>query len=481
MFRHNKKAFVFNTALCYDGFGRFRKGDVTRMLFSSLTFLLFFLPFVLIVHQILPRTLQNPFLLVSSLLFYAWRDLRYLPLFAGLLLLSWGAGLLIASLKNRNVRRAVLAGAVAIPAGTLLGYKIYASYGPNPAADPITGSSLPLGISFFLFQLIGYLVDVYREDTPPEKNVVAFGTFAFLFPQLVAGPIVRYSEIRKPLHALRRPGSADLNSGAVRFVKGLAFKVLLANRLGEAWNALSGISGSSVSSWLGILCFSLQIYFDFYGYSLMACGMGQMLGFSFPENFRDPYLSRTVSDFWRRWHITLGTWFRDYVYIPLGGNRKSLLRTLVNLFFVWMLTGLWHGAMPNFLLWGFWYFLFLAMERTVLKSVWARHPLLSRIVTLFAVVLGWVLFAFEDPARLASFTVRLFSFAENGVFLFSLRQYGLLLLVALLCLASPLTGKITGWLAARPIQAAVMCTVLLVLCMASLANATYNPFLYFRF
>ena len=451
------------------------------MLFSSLTFLLFFLPFVLIVHRVLPRALQNPFLLVSSLLFYAWRDLRYLPLFAALLLLSWGAGLLIAFLKSRNAWRAVLTGAAAILAGTLLGYKICAAWQPYPEPGSLTGSSLPLGISFFSFQLIGYLADVYREDTPPERNLAAFGTFAFLFPQLVAGPIVRYSEIRKPLHELRRPGAEDLNAGAVQFVKGLAFKVLLANRLGEAWNVLSGISGSSASSWLGILSFSLQIYFDFYGYSLMACGMGRMLGFPFPENFRDPYLSRTVSEFWRRWHITLGAWFRDYVYIPLGGSRKGLPRTLTHLFLVWMLTGLWHGAAPNFLLWGLWHFLFIALEKTVLKTAWRRHPLLSRIVTLLAVILGWVLFAFDDPGRLLSFAGRLFSFAENGVFLFSIRQYGLLLLAALLCTATPLTGRIAGWLANRPVPAAAVCAVLLVLCMAALANASYNPFLYFRF
>ncbi len=450
------------------------------MLFSSMTFLLYFLPAVILVHAFLPRRAQNAFLLAASLLFYAWGDVRRVPLFALLLCVDWGAGVLLGRVRRPAGRRALLAAGLACNFGALLFYKYTAfllgAMGIEAAFTQ--GLTLPLGISFFTFQAAGYLIDVYRGSVAPERSPTAFGTFIFLFPQLIAGPIVRYSDLREALHARRRPDGAALDSGMALFVAGLAAKVLLANPLGEAYQALCAPEGDMAAAWLSLAAYSLQIYFDFLGYSLMAVGIGRMLGFAFPRNFNHPYAAASVTDFWRRWHITLSSWFRDYVYIPLGGSRRGPGRTALNLLAVWALTGFWHGADWTFLLWGLWYFLLLSAEKFLLRDRLPR--LLQRILTLLGVMLGWALFVSDGLPAFAAYLGRLFSFRLDGSALFWLREYAALFAAAVLLCVPRVTDGLKH-LCRRPVLRWTAAMGLLLLCIAALARSTYNPFLYFRF
>lgn len=453
------------------------------MLFSSLTFLLYFFPLVILIHAILPGRLQNGFLLLASLLFYAWGEVRHTPLFAALLLLNWGAGLLIARTDGQTARRLLLAAGLAGDFGALLFYKytgfLLGTLGLHPAF--VSDLTLPLGISFFVFQAAGYLMDVYHRKTEPERNPVSFGAFLFLFPQLIAGPIVRYSDLAEALHQKRRPEAQALESGMALFAAGLAAKVLLANPLGEAYAEMQAVAGDMICAWGSLAAYTLQIYFDFLGYSVMAVGMGRMLGFRFPRNFNHPYAAVSVSDFWRRWHITLSGWFRDYVYIPLGGSRCTKARTALNLLVVWALTGLWHGADWNFLLWGLWYFLLLSVEKFILAG---RRPLpavLRRGLTLLAVMLGWALFVSDGLTGFGVYLSSLFSFRVTGQGMFWLREFsGILALGTLLCIPRVAEGIQALCRRHAPLRyAAVLGAVLLSL--AALANNSYNPFLYFRF
>lgn len=453
------------------------------MLFSSLTFLLYFLPAVVLVHYFLPRRAQNPFLLPASLVFYAWGDVRRVPLFAGLLIADWGLGLLIGRAKNKNARRLFLLLGLSCSFGALLFYK-YSAFLLGiagiewPAARELT---LPLGISFFTFQAAGYLMDVYRGKVQPERDPVAFGTFIFLFPQLIAGPIVRYQDLKDALHTKRRPDGSALDSGMALFALGLGAKVLLANRLGAMYTELRAYPGDMGCAWLSLIAYSLQIYFDFMGYSVMAVGMGRMLGFSFPRNFRDPYAARSVTDFWRRWHITLSSWFRDYVYIPLGGSRRGKARTALNLLAVWALTGLWHGADWTFLLWGLWYCAWLMVEKFLLRGREIRPAFLGRLLTLICVALGWALFVSDGLKDFFSYAQALFCFRFSSGTLFWLREYALLLIV---CAALCVPGVVKGFKRlARKYPALRFAAVIgiVLLSIASLARSTFNPFLYFRF
>ena len=451
------------------------------MLFSSMTFLLYFLPAVILVHAFLPRRAQNPFLLAASLLFYAWGDVRRVPLFVLLLAVDWGAGVLLGRVRNAAGRRALLAAGLVCNFGALLFYKytgfLLGAMGIQAAFTQ--GLTLPLGISFFTFQAAGYLIDVYRGTVEPERSPAAFGTFIFLFPQLIAGPIVRYSDLREALHRRRRPDGAALDSGMALFIAGLAAKVLLANPLGEAYQTLSAPEGDMAAAWLSLAAYSLQIYFDFLGYSIMAVGIGRMLGFAFPRNFNHPYAAASVTDFWRRWHITLSSWFRDYVYIPLGGSRRGQGRTALNLLAVWALTGLWHGADWTFLLWGLWYFLLLSAEKFLLRDRLPR--LLQRVLTLLGVMLGWALFVSDGLAGFAAYLGRLFCFRLNGSALFWLREYAVLFAAAvLLCVPRAVEG-LKRLCRRRPVLRWAAAVGLLLLCIAALARSSYNPFLYFRF
>ncbi|MBR6187043.1 MAG: MBOAT family protein [Clostridia bacterium] len=453
------------------------------MLFSSLTFLLYFLPAVALIHYFLPRKAQNPFLLLSSLLFYAWGDIRRVPLFAGLLIADWGLGLLIGKTERPQKRRLWLILGLLCSFGALLFYK-YTAFLLGIVGVRLRMAQemkLPLGISFFTFQAAGYLIDVYRGKAAPEKDPVAFGTFLFLFPQLIAGPIVRYQDLQKALHQKRRPDAQALDGGMSLFALGLGAKVLLANPLGAMYTELSAFSGDMACAWLSLIAYSLQIYFDFMGYSVMAVGMGRMLGFSFPRNFRHPYAARSVTDFWRRWHITLSAWFRDYVYIPLGGSRRGAGRTAVNLLCVWLLTGFWHGADWTFILWGLWYFVWLAAEKFLLRGREIRPAFLGRALTLLCVFLGWALFVSDGLADFGAYAQSLFCFRSGAGALFWAREYALLLLVsAVLCVPKAVEG-VKGLARRYPALRFLLVIALIALSVASLAKSTFNPFLYFRF
>ena len=453
------------------------------MLFSSLSFLLYFFPAVILIHFFLPRQLQNPFLFFVSLFFYAWGDARFVPLFFGLLVVDWGCGALLAKVEKPGVRRCLLTLGVIVNMGSLFLFK-YARFfldvlGWNAPAFVV--SALPLGISFFTFQATGYLADVYRKRTKPENNVFAFGAFLFMFPQLIAGPIVRYSDLSKALHQKRRPDSAALETGMALFIGGLAAKVLLANPLGAfSVEMRTLMEADTLCAWLYLLCYSLQIYFDFLGYSVMAVGMGRMLGFSFPRNFNHPYAAASVTDFWRRWHITLSGWFRDYVYIPLGGNRRGTARTILNMLAVWSLTGFWHGASWEFILWGLWYFITLTVDKYLLERLKAPGAV-RRLFMYFCVGVGWMMFNADGAHNILPMLGSLVTFHGEGHALFWLREMAPLLAVSTLCCV-PAVVEGAKKLARRftVLRFGVM-LALLLLSLAALTENSYNPFLYFRF
>ncbi|MCL2498497.1 MAG: MBOAT family protein, partial [Symbiobacteriaceae bacterium] len=357
---------------------------------------------------------------------------------------------------------------------------------------PLWGIPLPIGISFYTFQTMSYSIDVYRNQVATQKNFISFAAFVTMFPQLIAGPIVRYIEVAKELQ--EREESVPLFAqGVEKFVLGLGYKVLLANTCGELWvrfKALPTTSLSALSAWLGIIAYALQIYFDFAGYSQMAIGMGEMLGFKFPQNFNYPYVSQSITEFWRRWHMTLGTWFREYVYIPLGGNRRGLKITLRNLAVVWLLTGIWHGASWNFLLWGCYYGLIIILERVGLGALLEKLPrALRHIYTLFLVLLGWVLFEAENLAWGRGFLAALFGVQGLGwgdhLFRYEALSYGTILLISML-VATELPEKLLAKVAHRLPRSTYwlrfgVTALGLGLSLAYIIDSSYNPFLYFRF
>ena len=341
-----------------------------------------------------------------------------------------------------------------------------------------------LGISFYTFQIASYVIDLYRGKIRSEKNPLTLGTYLVMFPQLIAGPIVVYSRVSEELHE-RRITLEAVSDGIQTFILGLASKVLIANTVGRLWDDLAQKGYANISmplAWLGVIAFTLQIYFDFNGYSLMAIGLGKMLGFNIPQNFDFPYISKSLTEFWRRWHMTLSGWFRDYVYIPLGGNRKGSARTYVNLFIVWFLTGFWHGAGWNFILWGLFFFVFLSIEKSFFLAFLEKHGAFARIYSLVFIGLSWMIFAITDMSQLGVFFTRLISFTsleycEDAVYY--LRNYGVVMLLGCVFSTPILSGvyaKIKGRFAGIAVQ-----IVLLFLCVCYLADASYNPFLYFRF
>ena len=452
------------------------------MLFSSLTFLFYFLPVVVLIHYFLPEKWQNPFLFVASLVFYAWGEIRYVPLFFALLALDYGVGRLIGHTQNAAAMRWLLAAGIAADIGSLLYYK-YSGFLLNTLGMGgrfNTPNMLPLGISFFTFQAVGYLVDVYRRKTEAEKNIFAFGTFLFLFPQLIAGPIVRYGELKTALHMRRKPAADALDKGMALFIAGLASKVLLANPLGALSNELHAMTGDTACQWMHLVAYTLHIYFDFWGYSVMALGMGKMLSFTFPKNFDHPYAAPSISEFWRRWHITLGGWFRDYVYIPLGGSRKGAARTLLNTLIVWFLSGFWHGAGWNFIFWGLWFFVALIIDRHILKAL--RLPaIVRRLFMILCVVMGYALFSADSLQEARMTFAALFSFRSGGNVLFWLRDNILLLIVSLACGVPAVIENGKRLLIRHTVLRCLTMLAVLLLCLAALAKSSYNPFIYFRF
>lgn len=361
----------------------------------------------------------------------------------------------------------------------LLGFFKYANFFFGNLLPSIP---LPIGISFYIFQSMSYVIDVYRNDAPMQRNVLTFGTYVTLFPQLIAGPIVRYADVAQMLET-RHENVSQFSSGVQRFILGLSKKVLLANPMGNLWNLLQ-VQEGTLSAWVGLLAYTLQIYFDFSGYSDMAIGLGRMFGFEFLENFNYPYISASITEFWRRWHISLSTWFKEYVYIPLGGNRKGLHRQILNILIVWLLTGLWHGASWNFVLWGGYYAVLLIAEKAFLLKALKKAPrFLRHIYTMFAVMLGWAIFFFEDLHSLSSFLPKLFSGEASAAALPLILGYLPLLITALIA-ATPLC-KLLFRNRQNPAVFAyckiLLCAVLLLLCVAALASQSYNPFIYFRF
>ena len=467
------------------------------MVFSSLSFLTLFLPLTLAAYYISPRRARNAVLFAVSLVFYAWGEPVYVLLMLFSALSDYAHGLLLEKWDGRpGLRRAALVSSVCINLG-LLGFFKYAGLAVSTLNSalgtslPVPAVALPIGISFYTFQTMSYTIDVYRRKCPAQHNLLTFGCYVAMFPQLIAGPIVRYVTVADELHS-RRESFDGFYEGVCRFLIGLAKKLVLANGAGALWEAVSAQAPaqlSALSAWLGILAFAFQIYFDFSGYSDMAIGLGRMFGFTFPENFRYPYLSRSVSEFWRRWHITLGDWFREYLYIPLGGNRVSVPRNLFNLAVVWLATGLWHGASWNFLLWGGYFGLLLILEKFVFGKLLQRLPaFFGWLYTALAVLLGWVLFAFEDAVAGLSYLSAMLGGGAGGADAFALRSLldsaGLLLLCALG--STPLcAGALRQLKAAHPRLHAVLTAALLAagfaLCLTYVVDAGYNPFLYFRF
>ena len=466
------------------------------MVFSSTVFLCIFLPLVLLGYYICPKRGRNLFLLIASLVFYAWGEPKYVFLMIFSIIVNYVFGLLMDKFR-RNSRRLklMLVLSVVVDLGLLGVFKytdfiisnLNAAFG---ASFDLLKLALPIGISFYTFQAMSYTIDVYRGDVKVQRNIIDFGMYITMFPQLIAGPIVRYADVEEQLHE-RRVTAQDFSEGAMRFVVGLGKKVLLANQIGALWSEIYALGGSSsaLMAWLGAIAFTFQIYFDFSGYSDMAIGLGRMFGFKFPENFRYPYQSVSITDFWRRWHITLSTWFREYLYIPLGGNRRGFARQALNLLIVWTLTGFWHGAGWNFVLWGLYYFAVLFVEKLFLLKALDRAPkILRHIYSLLLIVLGWVIFACDDITVLLPFIGSMFGAngALGGLDLYWLTTKAVLLIIC--CVASTELPKklmisLGGRLGERPafILKSVLTLLLLGLSMVFLIGDSYNPFLYFRF
>jgi len=461
------------------------------MIFSSLPFLFFYLVAVLAVYKLSPLKLRNLILLVVSLFFYGWGEPVYIIIMLLSIVVDYVHGMLVERWRedDRKARRAV-ASSVFFNLAILVFFKYWDFIAGNLNALtglqlPVLGLPLPIGISFYTFQTMSYTIDVYRQDAPVQKNPIAFGAYVTLFPQLIAGPIVRYKSVADQLEE-RREDLDKFVSGVRRFTVGAAKKVLLANAIGQLWDqSLASQNLTAVGAWLGLAAYAFQIYFDFSGYSDMAIGLGRMFGFEFLENFNYPYISRSVVEFWKRWHISLTTWFREYVYFPLGGNRVPKWKWIRNILIVWTLTGIWHGAGWNFLLWGLYYGAWMLAERLFLGKWLEKLPgAVRHIYTMFIVLIGWALFAVEDMGRLGAYFSSLFGGGGwfSAVDGYRLRTY-LPTLVILIVGSTPLMGKLWDRLGERTRAVLQPLLVLgaLILCTASPVDAGYNPFLYFRF
>ena len=457
------------------------------MIFSSIEFLLWFLPIFLIVYGITPRKYRNLTLLVGSIVFYAMGDVRYLPLLMISILCNYFLGLHLAKRSPKTLWRKKLLLILTLGANlaVLLWFKDWGG-----------SAGLPLGISFYTFQILSYQIDVYRGEVSREYSFLKFATYVSMFPKLISGPITRYGDISDSLTE-RTFTVRGLEDGMKLFILGLAAKVLLADRVGILWHEVQVTGFESISTplaWLAAIAYSMEIYFDFWGYSLMAMGLGRMMGIELPANFRRPYMARSVRDFYRRWHMTLGQWFCRYVYIPLGGSRQGELRTIFNLLVVWMLTGIWHGAGWNFLFWGLWFAFFLILEKLFLGDILESVPkVFGRIYTLAVVLISWVFFALESPGEILAYLQAMFGMNRigpvNSLAMFLCNEYLVLLVIALVAclplgsrLVHALKSSKTGpAMALYRLGEKVIPAVLLLLSVAYIVDASYNPFLYFRF
>lgn len=466
------------------------------MVFSSTIFLCVYLPLVLLGYYICPKKGRNLFLLIASLVFYAWGEPKYVFLMIFSILVNYIFGRLMDKHRENKKRlKLMLVLSVVIDIGLLSVFKytdfiitnVNAIFGAN---FDLLNIALPIGISFYTFQAMSYTIDVYRDDVRVQKNLIDFGMYITMFPQLIAGPIVRYADVQDQL-AERSVTTADFSEGVMRFVVGLGKKVLLANQMGAVWSDIYALGGdvSALMAWTGAIAYTFQIYFDFSGYSDMAIGLGRMFGFKFPENFRYPYQSVSITDFWRRWHITLSTWFKEYLYIPLGGNRRGLARQALNLLIVWSLTGFWHGAGWNFVMWGLYYFVILFIEKLFLLKALDKLPKFFRhVYALLLIIIGWVIFASDDVSVLLPYLGSMFGAngAIGGMDVYTLLTKAVLLIIC--CIASTELPKKLFLSAAGAMNEkaaftlkSVLMIALLALSMILLIGDSYNPFLYFRF
>lgn len=463
------------------------------MVFSSLTFWFFYLPCVLLIYYAVPKKVRNIALFVVSLAFYGWGEPVYILLMLFTIFVNYIAGILIEKASGNQKKRWLwLVLSVVVNLGLLVFFKYSGMIADTLNLLPFvnidfTAPALPIGISFYTFQAMSYTIDVYKEDTRAQHNPIIMGTYVTLFPQLIAGPIVRYKDVEDQM-SQRKESVSKFANGVVLFLVGLSKKVLLANQFAAMWENLGGASAEGLlARWGGLAALTLQIYFDFSGYSDMARGLGKMLGFEFMENFNYPYISKSITEFWRRWHISLSTWFRDYLYIPLGGNRKGFARQILNLFIVWAMTGLWHGAAYNFLLWGLYFFVLLVLEKLFLSKVLQKLPsFVGHIYALFFIMIGWAIFNFEDVSLLWTYICGLFT-ASDGAFT---AESGAVLLsylpvtLAGVVLSTPVLRIMHNKFKDKKFYVVVLgvcCVAAMVLCTASLVSDSYNPFIYFRF
>jgi alginate O-acetyltransferase complex protein AlgI len=468
------------------------------LVFSSLIFLFMFLPITLIIYYICPRKFKNLVILIMSLIFYAWGEPIYIFLMIGSILIDYIGGLMIEATKeDKEKRRFIFITVIVLNLSSLFFFKYYGFLIDN--INAILGTNLhirnlplPLGISFYTFQLVSYVADVYMGKVVAQKNIINFGAYITMFPQLVAGPIVQYSDVENQLNN-RNESIEKFGEGVERFIGGIGKKVLIANNIGIIWTSIKGIplEGLSIlSAWIGIIAFTLQIYFDFSGYSDMAIGLGKMFGFDFLENFKHPYMARSISEFWRRWHISLGSWFRDYIYIPLGGNRRGIAVQFRNLLIVWFATGLWHGASWNFVIWGLYFGIFIFLEKLFLGKVLERMPsAIAHIYTLVLVIISWIFFDMARVKDALNYIKVMFGIGEN-IFSDNMARYTLktnliILIIAILC-STPLIRNLIMYFKNKYKLKGVFIVIamnmlVLIISTAYLVSESYNPFLYFRF
>ncbi len=460
------------------------------MVFSNIFFMFRFLPVVLLFYYILPYKYKNVVITIFSLIFYSWGEVKYFPIMLASTVVDFTCGQVIEKNPDKaSTRKFALLFSMVFNLGMLLFFKytdffivnINQFFGTDMDLLKIT---LPLGISFYTFQTMSYTIDVYRGKVKAEKNIINFSAFVTMFPQLIAGPIVKYTDINEKLNNTKDRISLDgINEGIKLFIFGLGKKVLIANNVGALWTDIELLGFDNISTplaWLGIIAYALQIYFDFSGYSLMAIGLGKMLGFDFPQNFNLPYISKSITEFWRRWHMTLGGWFREYVYIPLGGNRKGLKRQIINMFVVWFLTGFWHGADWNFILWGVYYFILLTIEKAFLLVFLEKHKIFARVYTILAFLVGWALFYITDLSMLQTFVARLFIPTEGISVVYYLSSYIVSIIIGII-LSSTLPMKFYDKFKNNNIVMGITLSLIFFLSVAYLVDSTYNPFIYFRF
>ena len=459
------------------------------MLFSSIPFLYYFLPATVILYLISPKVLKNAVLALVSLIFYAWGEPRYVVIMIAAVIASYLFGILTERDRGNGRSKLWLILSLIVGFGMLCYFKYVDFFIVNfneltGMSVPLLKIALPIGISFYTFQLTSYNIDVYRGNTKAQKNPIDLAAYISFFPQLIAGPIVRYTDIEVQLKN-RTHTIEKISYGIRRFIIGLAKKILIANALGELCDIFKASNDKSVMFfWLYAIAFTLHIYFDFSGYSDMAIGLGSMFGFKFIENFNYPYISRSITEFWRRWHMSLGSWFRDYVYIPLGGNRVNTLKFIRNILVVWMFTGFWHGAAWNFIIWGLYFAILLLLEKFVLKKFLEKNRVISHIYLLFLVMISFVIFNAADMKEALAYIGGLFGHGSYPIvsaeFFYYLRSFGTVMLMAVIG-ATPIPKKLVSKFKICTHIEPVFLAVLLVLCTAYLVDGSFNPFLYFRF